>query len=59
MRRDAIDTLDNDIDGLFSILHQQYREKIPVKPGSTPTKCPKNAGSCACGKNSVGFTLSF
>ena len=41
MRRDAIDTLGNDLDCLFSILHWQYREKIPVKSGSTPAKMPK------------------
>jgi hypothetical protein len=36
VRRDAIDTLGNDINCLFSILHWQYGEKIPVKAGSTP-----------------------
>jgi len=45
VRRDAIDTLGNDLDGLCSILHWQYREKIPVKSGSTLTKIPKE---CRC-----------
>ena len=50
MRRDAIDTLGNDINGLFSILHWQYGEKIPMKAGSTPAQCPNNAGFRARGK---------
>ena len=45
VRRDATDTLGNDIHCLFSILHWQYREKTPVKADSTPAKCPNNAGS--------------
>src|SRR5215831_2699665 len=40
VRRDAIDTLGDDIHCLFSILHWQYMEKTPLKLDSTPAKCP-------------------